>query len=295
MTISNVDHIIVAAADVQAASLPFAALGLSLTPLAAHARIGTENRACFVGSEATEFYIELLGIRNREEALSGVSVTGPALVAAIERGAAGFRLMLASDDLAADAKRLEAGGIAVQRDRVERADGTHICDVLRPATFGDAGCEFAIIQYPEGDAERRKRHADQGLYLHGFPLKRLDHLAIVAPRLEESTAFWRDVLGVPVFGEVRGRGMIIRQMKVGDAIVELLGPDSPESPLASRPAGLISMAAFEVPNLDAAVALARERGFSPSEPAAGVLPGTRVATVPPAEFSGLALQLLEYV
>jgi hypothetical protein len=84
-------------------------------------------------------------------------------------------------------------------------------------------------------------------------------------------------------------------MKIGDAIVELLGPDSPESPLASRPPGLSSMAAWEVGDLDAAVALARERGFTPSEPATGVLPGTRVATIPGAELSGVGMQLLEYV
>ena len=295
MTITAIDHIILAAHDVASASMPFEKLGCTLTPLAAHARIGTENRALFVGDDSTEFYVELLGVRNRSEAESPASLTGAALIAALDRGVGAFRLMLVSDDLDGDAARLAAAGISVQRDRVEREDGTHICDVLRPATFGEAGCEFAILSYPEGLATRRSRHANAGLFAHRIALKRLDHLAIIAPKIAASVAFWTDVLGVPVFGEVRGRGMVIKQMKIGDAIVELLGPDSPESPLASRPAGLISMAAFEVPNLDVAVAEARAKGFTPSEPAVGVLPGTRVATIPPTELSGLALQLLEYV
>ncbi|MFN0146287.1 MAG: hypothetical protein ACKVT1_07240, partial [Dehalococcoidia bacterium] len=96
------------------------------------------------------------------------------------------------------------------------------------------------------------------------------------------------------FGEVRGRGMVIRQLKIGDAIVELLGPDSPESPLASRPAGLISMAAFEVANLDAAVEIARARGFTAADGAPGVLPRSRTSTISPDQLSGLALQLIEF-
>jgi hypothetical protein len=89
--------------------------------------------------------------------------------------------------------------------------------------------------------------------------------------------------------------MIIRQLKIGDAILELLGPESPESPLASRPPGLASMVAWEVADLDAAVTLARDRGFTPSDPAPGILPRTRVATIPAPELAGVGMQLLEYV
>jgi catechol 2,3-dioxygenase-like lactoylglutathione lyase family enzyme len=294
MAITGIDHIIIAAPDVERASGPFEQLGLTLTPLAGHAGLGTENRAMFVGNDATEFYVELLGVRNRAEAESGASVSGPSLIGALERNAGAFRLMFASDDLDDAAARLERAGVVVQRDHVAREDGSPVAEVVRPTSFGDAGCEFAILKYPEVAAERRKRHAAGGLFAQGLPLKRLDHLAIITPRLEAATKFWLGLTGVPLHGVVEGRGMRIHQVKIGDAILELIGPDSPESPLASRPAGLISMSAFEVPDLEAAVALARERGFSPSEPAAGVLPGTRTATIPPAELSGLALQLIAY-
>ena len=90
--------------------------------------------------------------------------------------------------------------------------------------------------------------------------------------------------------------MVIRQLRIGDAILELLGPASPESPFAGRPAALASMAAWEVAGpLADAVALARERGFTVSDPEAGVIPGTRRASIPVGELGGVGMQLLEYV
>jgi hypothetical protein len=89
--------------------------------------------------------------------------------------------------------------------------------------------------------------------------------------------------------------MVIRQMKVGDSILELLGPGSPDSPIASRPPGFASMVAFEVESLDASVAKARSKGFEVPDGRDGVLPGTRVTTISADQLSGLGLQLLEYV
>jgi catechol 2,3-dioxygenase-like lactoylglutathione lyase family enzyme len=142
------------------------------------------------------------------------------------------------------------------------------------------------------------RHAtavQAGLLDHAFPLRRLDHLAVVAHDLEGRTRFWAEVLGVPVAGEVVTPAMVIRQLRVGDGVLELLGPASPDGPLRQRPPGLVSMASWEVPDLDAAVAQAWAAGFSVPDPAAGVLPGTRVATVPGAELAGVNLQMLQYV
>ena len=136
---------------------------------------------CSADCHNNEFYVELLGVRNRAAADSPASRTGAALIAALDRGVGAFRLMLVSDDLDGDAARLAAAGISVQRDRVEREDGTHICDVLRPTTFREAGCEFAILSYPEGLATRRNRHATAGLFTHQLAFKRLDHLAKVLP------------------------------------------------------------------------------------------------------------------
>jgi hypothetical protein len=115
--------------------------------------------------------------------------------------------------------------------------------------------------------------------------------------LDAVTMTWVEDLGVPVYGEVHAadRGMRIRQMKVGDVIVELLAADGPASPLRPRPPGLASVVACEVADIGAAVAHARERGFTAPDPAPGALPGTLTSTVPGNELAGLNLQLLQYV
>ncbi len=294
MKIDHIDHIVLATADIEAAVVPFQRLGLNLTPRGTHQSFGTENRALFVGNTHSEFYVELLGVHDR--AAAERSASRVSLLRAIESNPAVFRLMLGTVDIAAAKSSFASKGIASVEEEVFRGDGTKIGDVLRPDVTALAGCEVALVKYAEPNAERAARHNASGLLTHGFPLKRLDHLAVFTPTLEETTRFWVEILGVPVFGEVTRPGvMIIRQMKIGDAVVELLGPDGADSPMAKRPAGIASMAAFEVPNLDTAVALARERGFTVPDGAVGVLPGTRVATIPPAELSGMALQLLEYV
>lgn len=48
-----------------------------------------------------------------------------------------------------------------------------------------------------------------GFLDHTLPLKRLDHLAVVAHDLEEKTRFWTDVPGVPVAGEVATPTLVI--------------------------------------------------------------------------------------
>ena len=171
--------------------------------------------------------------------------------------------------------------------------GVVVLPSIRPlpaaAWIPDSAAGVDLMLLPSSIEDRSATDAE-----NAFPLRRLDHLASVAHDLESTSRFWTDVLRVPVFGEVVTPTMIIRQFKVGDAIIELLGPASPDSPIHKRPPGLVSMAAWEVTDLAAAVAQARAAGFTVPDPATGVLPGTRTATIPAAELGGLAMQLLEY-
>ena len=289
MLVTSLDHVVVPVSSLADAASPYETLGLMLTPQAAHQGIGTENRAFFVGS-GDDFYVELLGIRDRDEA----ERAGRTLyLDRMDRGIA--RLMLEVTAIHDVVAQLASRGIATEVGEVIGGDGRKICDVAPIDGVAALGFALGLVEYGEAANERHSRRAAAGRFAHTFPLKRLDHLAAITPDLDGATRFWTDVLEVPVFGEVRGPGMIIRQMKVGDAIFELLGPDGPESRLHSRPAGIASMCAFEVPNLDEAVSTARDLGFSPNDPAKGVLPGTRVATIPAAEMSGVGMQLLEYV
>ncbi|MEP6870994.1 MAG: VOC family protein [Anaerolineaceae bacterium] len=288
MLVTSLDHVVVPVSSLADASRPYEKLGLVLTPQAAHQGIGTENRAFFAGSGA-DFYVELLGIRDRAEAESA----GRTLY--LDRMDSGIaRLMLEVTAIHDVVAQLDKRGIATEVSAVMAGDGRKICDVAPIDGVAALGFALGLVEYGESPSERHSRRVQAGRFAHTFPLKRLDHLAAITPDLDRATRFWTDVLEVPVFGEVRGGGMIIRQMKMGDAIFELLGPDGPGSRLHSRPAGIVNMCAFEVPNLDQAVSSARELGFSPNDPANGLLPGTRVATIPANEIAGVGMQLLEY-
>jgi predicted enzyme related to lactoylglutathione lyase len=287
--LTAIDHVILPAAEIGPAAARFEQLGLRLTPPTRHAGQGTENRVFFAGNEENEFYVELLAVHDEAAAREAGRTD---LVEAIARGGGLWRVMLETTDIESAERRLGAAGVAVSRREVWREGGAKICDLLFAETSA-AGASFAILQYAEAGEGRRRRHAADGAYEHSFPLKRLDHLAAIVHDLDAATDFWTGVLAVPVFGEVPMGPGIIRQLKVGDAIFELIGPAAPDSPIRARPEGLISMCAFEVADLRAAVESARTRGFSCGDPAPGPLPGTRVASIPAAELSGMTLQLLE--
>jgi len=291
MLIDRIDHVVLPVLDLAAASEPFERLGLKLTPPARHRGQGTENRAFFAGSGRSQFYVELLAVHDEREAEAAGRTE---YLEAARRGSSLNRVVFGTSDLAKVQAGLRQAGMESAPYAVVNDSGETVCEVL-PFGAELLGVRAAAIQY-EGDLDARfERRRANGLLDHDFPLKRLDHLAALAPDLEATERGWTQILGVPVHGEIRGRGIVIRQMKVGDAILELLAPEAADSPMRQRPPGLSSMCAFEVPNLDESVKLARERGFTPSEPAMGILPGTRTATIPGAELSGMGLQLLEYV
>ena len=286
----TIDHVVLPVSTLDSAA-PFERLGISLTPSLRHAGQGTENRVFFTGSPGGEFYVELLSAFDRAAAVAsmGEEVAPPA------DGTPGLqRVVFACEDIDGVRVRLESAGIDVRERTVSRDDGTVIGRVLMPKTNA-AGCSFGLIDYAEPPEVRLQRHGAAGLYQHAFPLKRLDHLAVIVHDLAKVTSFWTDVLGVPVFGEVPRPGSLIRQMKVGDAVLELIGPTEPGSPMLERPESLISMCAYEVADMGRAVDLARATGFTCPDAAPGPLPGTRVTTIPGTELAGMGLQLLEYV
>jgi methylmalonyl-CoA/ethylmalonyl-CoA epimerase len=62
----------------------------------------------------------------------------------------------------------------------------------------------------------------------------IDHIAIAVNQLEESIAFYRDILLLPFDGieEVEDQRVRVACFKLGDTRIELLEPTSPDSPIA---------------------------------------------------------------
>lgn len=291
--LERIDHMVSVVPDLEAAAAAYTRLGLRLTPRSEIAATGIANQVCFVGSESNFVYLELLSVTNAATARA----TGrEAYNTATAAGGSMVGLVFGVESASSTSADLTAKGFDAPFESLTRPDGRPLLQMATVDTRGAAPFRVSVVNYPESWPARFDRSKAAGRFAHDFPLKRLDHLAAVAPDLETATRFWSDVLGVPVFGEIATPALIIRQLKIGDAIFELLGPASPDSPMASRPASLASMAAWEVSgSLDDAVALARSRGFTVSDPEAGVIPGTRRASIPANELAGTGMQLLEYV
>jgi catechol 2,3-dioxygenase-like lactoylglutathione lyase family enzyme len=292
--LERIDHIVCVTPDLAAASAAHERLGLVLTPEARHAQTGSANRACFVGASAgSACYLELLSVFDAETASSSGRSH---YVESMARGGGAVGIGFGVNDIHAAVTQLASAGFDAPVLSLHRDDGAKVCDVAWVDTESALGYRASLLQYPETWSDRFERSKAAGRFEHTFPLKRLDHLAAVAPDLEAATSFWARTFGVPVYGEIRTDTLVIRQLKIGDAILELLGPASPDSPMSSRPASLASVAAWEVSgSLDDAVALARSRGFTCPDPEPGVIPSTRRTTIPAAELGGMSMQLLEYV
>jgi catechol 2,3-dioxygenase-like lactoylglutathione lyase family enzyme len=276
MPYDAIESVFVAVPDLDACQ-PYERLGLRLSP----AREG--RRTLHVGGPASLFAVRFLADPGGDGPLA------PPLRHALAAGRSVSAVGLRVSDLDAILGRLEAEGLRATRSRDGEDDRAWL------PLHDRAGTDLVLVRHARPAEERHAEAVRAGLLAHALPLKRLDHLAAVAHDLDEKTRFWDDVLGVSVAGEVTTPALVIRQLRVGDAVLELLGPASPDSPLLKRPPGLVGMASWEVADLDEAVRLARAAGFTVADAAAGPLPGTRIATIQGAELAGVNMQLLEYV
>lgn len=129
------------------------------------------------------------------------------------------------------------------------------------------------------------------------PEARIAHVGIAVADLTEAVGFYRDVLGLEPSPPQTADGAQIVSVALGDVEVELLTPESPESPiakfLAKRGPGIHHIC-YRVPDLDRALARCRELGLRlvDEAPRAGA-GGRRIAFIHPKATSGILLELTE--
>jgi catechol 2,3-dioxygenase-like lactoylglutathione lyase family enzyme len=284
----GIDMVTLPVSDLAAASAPFERLGLVVTPAQVNPSTRFAIRKIPIGGTDNLFCVEILSVATPADA---ETENGKRLLARADNGLA--MLMLRVSDLSAALAELAERGVQPRSQVSGIFDGEKQYDVALLQPMEDAATGVGLIQYSKSQQQRHAGYASLGQ--HATPLKRLDHLAAVAPDLERSCKFWDEVLGVPTVGEVISPTVVVRQLKIGDAMFELLGPATPDSPIRQRPPGLNSMFSVEVPDLDATIAHATVAGFEVADRRVGTLPGTIVATIPGAQTSGLNVQLLQYV
>ncbi len=98
--------------------------------------------------------------------------------------------------------------------------------------------------------------------------KRIDHVEITTGKLEESIAFYRDVLGFRVRERIKldlAPVYEIVYMMLGDTTLELIGAKDP--PVAALQPWQIGyrMMAIEVEDMDKALAYLKTKGIEPSK------------------------------
>jgi methylmalonyl-CoA/ethylmalonyl-CoA epimerase len=128
---------------------------------------------------------------------------------------------------------------------------------------------------------------------------KIDHIGIATRQLKESTALWRDALGlvVDLTDEVNEQGVRVVMLPIGDTHIELLEPLTPESPvgkfLAKRGPGIHHIA-IRVDDIRVTLSHLKEKGArlideTPRIGAGGCL----VAFIHPSSTNGVLLELVQ--
>ena len=126
---------------------------------------------------------------------------------------------------------------------------------------------------------------------------RIAHVGVAVADLETAVAFYRDVLGVTPHPFETVDGATIVSLPFGEVDVELLAPETPDSPigrfLARRGPGIHHIC-YRVENLDAALAACRAAGYRLVDevPRVGA-GGRRIAFIHPKATAGILLELTE--
>jgi methylmalonyl-CoA/ethylmalonyl-CoA epimerase len=123
------------------------------------------------------------------------------------------------------------------------------------------------------------------------------HIGIAVRGIDDSVSFYRDVLGLPEVPLDDSDGATILGLAAGDALVELMESDEPDSPVgkfvAKRGPGIHHIC-FAVDDLDGALDRCRKFGIRliDATPRIGA-EGKRIAFLHPSATSGVLVELSE--
>lgn len=126
---------------------------------------------------------------------------------------------------------------------------------------------------------------------------RIAHIGVAVENIEAALSFYSDVLGLVPGRPEQADGARIVSLPFGESEVELLEPESPESPiakfLAKRGPG-IHHVCYRVADLDKALAAAEAAGYRLVDrvPRVGA-GGHRIAFIHPKSTAGILIELTE--
>lgn len=132
-------------------------------------------------------------------------------------------------------------------------------------------------------------------------VKKISHLGVAVENIDTQIGFFQNVLGLEFTGTevVADQKVKVAFLKVGQTRIELLEPTSTDSPVrkfldSKGGKTTIHHVAYEVENLEAAIAEAKEKGCKMIDetPRIGA-GGVKIAFVHPKSASGILTELCE--
>jgi methylmalonyl-CoA/ethylmalonyl-CoA epimerase len=129
-------------------------------------------------------------------------------------------------------------------------------------------------------------------------MKKVNHIAVAVPDIEEALKFWRDAMGIDVHHveDVPSQKSKVAFLPVGDTEVELVQPTSDDSGVAkfvAEKGGGMHHLCFEVDDVAAAMAELKEKGVRLLSEEPNVLPGRKMAFIHPKSTGGVLVELYE--
>lgn len=130
-------------------------------------------------------------------------------------------------------------------------------------------------------------------------IKKIDHIAIVVPEIDEALGFWRDALGLELshLEEVPEQETLVAFLPAGESEVELVKPTTDTSGMArymaKRGPGMHHIC-FEVEDIESMLVRLKEQGVQliNEEPTIGA-GGKKIAFIHPKSAGGVLVELYE--
>ena len=130
-------------------------------------------------------------------------------------------------------------------------------------------------------------------------IKKIDHIAVVVPDIDQALTFWRDALGLELahVEEVKGQAVQVAFLPTGESEVELVKPTTEASGLAKyldKHGPGMHHICLEVDDIQDTLDQLKEKGVRliNEEPTVGA-GGKKVAFVHPKSTGGVLIELVE--
>jgi len=269
---ARVDHLVIAVRDLDASTQAYAAmLGRAPSWRGRHPAHGTANVLFGLGN----CYLELLA-RSDPPSDHPLATVLAGYLAGRSEGL--FAIALGSDDLPATLEALTRAGLSPSPPLA----GEGVDDGGRTRRWQNAlldrgetrGVSVFAIQHDDRAAIAPAAPAGDPASI----VTDVDHVVLFSDDLAGALGLWRDAFGVPERWrrEFPERGTVNVGLRLGGMTLELVAPlAGATGTRGERAWGL----AYDVSDVDAAVARLRASGIAVSDARTGLAPGTRVCTV----------------